>query len=121
MSTHSGIGILNKDGTVTSVYCHNDGYPRYMLSILKMFYNTEEKARALIDLGYLSSVQENFWAEGHSFDHPVQNTTVVYHRDRGEDYKQDNWDNLDEYKTNAEIKYFADYLYWFENNEWHYI
>ena len=27
MSTRSNIGIINADGSVTAIYCHNDGYP----------------------------------------------------------------------------------------------
>lgn len=47
MSTRSLIGIDNKDGTVTYVYCHWDGYPSGVGKTLQKYYNTPELARAV--------------------------------------------------------------------------
>lgn len=71
MSTRSRIGILNEDGTVTSVYCHWDGYPDGVGLGLVEDHNSEEAARALIALGNLSSVGRG--------------RVTAYVRDRGED------------------------------------
>lgn len=71
MSTRSRIGILNADGTVTSVYCRFDGYPTGVGLQLTTFHNSEEAARSLISLGGLSSVSRG--------------EVVAYVRDRGED------------------------------------
>ena len=58
MSTRSAIAIVHDDGTVTSIYCHHDGYPSYMLNMLKDNYSEEEKVKELINLGDLSSVEK---------------------------------------------------------------
>lgn len=59
MSTHCRIGIENKDGTVTSVYCHHDGYPSYAGKVLKENYANEEKLRELISYGDTSSIESS--------------------------------------------------------------
>jgi hypothetical protein len=56
MSTRSNIGILNNDGSISYVYCHFDGYPSNVGAILLQKYDTEEKVRALIAQGNMSSL-----------------------------------------------------------------
>lgn len=92
MSTHSAIGILNGNGLVYAVYCHNDGYPsgsKFAVGvILQNHYRDEQKVRELIRLGDLSAVGENVYpdhAVEHSFDHPQEGVTIAYHRDRGDE------------------------------------
>tara|TARA_R110002074_G_scaffold371011_1_gene546013 strand:+ start:307 stop:891 length:585 start_codon:yes stop_codon:yes gene_type:complete len=51
MSTRARIGILNKDGTVTSTYVHSDGYPEHTGKMLKKHYSTEAKAKKLMKKG----------------------------------------------------------------------
>ena len=46
-------GILNSDGTVDSVYHHNDGYPYFLESHLIAVYDTEEKIREVMKGGDL--------------------------------------------------------------------
>jgi hypothetical protein len=75
MSTRSNIAIELKDGLIRNVYCHNDGYPEHNGVILTTHYNDEDSARNLINLGYLSYVGESL------------ETTIAYHRDRGEDWE----------------------------------
>lgn len=53
MSTRSNIAIKEKDDSVTVSYCHQDGYPEYTGKMLLEHYNTEEKARALAENGYI--------------------------------------------------------------------
>lgn len=87
MATRSRIGIQNEDGSVTSVYCHWDGYPENNGDILVMHYKEREKVQKLIGLGSISSLAAEINAtegEGHSFEKPVMGVTVAYHRDRGE-------------------------------------
>ena len=74
MSTRSRIGILNDDGTVTSVYCHFDGYPTGVGTGLLEDHNSEEAAKALIALGNLSSVERG--------------SVTAYARDRGENAEE---------------------------------
>lgn len=58
MSTHSRIGIINKDGSIESIYCHFDGYYSHMGAILLKHFNSQKKARALIALGELDSIDK---------------------------------------------------------------
>ena len=51
MSTRARIGILNKDGTVTSTYVHSDGYTDHTGKMLKKHYSTEAKAKKLMKKG----------------------------------------------------------------------
>ena len=55
MATRSRIAIENQDGTVTSIYCHFDGYLSGVGKILKEYYTTQTKVEALINLGFISS------------------------------------------------------------------
>ena len=120
MSTKSGIGIVNADGTVTSIYCHNDGYPEHQFITLTLYYNDEFKARELIGLGDLSFVGKYLYNENHNYEHPAPNTTLAYCRDRYEEYRVDKWPSLDEYLKSAWQSYCADYLYWFKDGKWNY-
>lgn len=58
MSTHSRIGIINKDGSIESIYCHLDGYYSHMGSVLLKFFNSTKKAKALIALGELDHIDK---------------------------------------------------------------
>lgn len=89
MSTKSRIGILHKDGTTETVYCHSDGYPEHQLPILKEHYSTAEKVEVLLKLGDLSYLGERIApeeGEEHRFEYGsrAEGVTVAYHRDRGE-------------------------------------
>ena len=57
MSTRCRIGIENKDGTITSIYCHYDGYPSYTGKILKENYSDEKILRELISYGDTSVIE----------------------------------------------------------------
>ena len=74
MSTRSRIAIENQNGSVTSIYCHFDGY---IDSVGKTLFNhyDQEKLEKLLELGDISSLGES------TID------TVAYCRDRGEDLK----------------------------------
>lgn len=106
MSTRSRIGIVKADGSVVSIYCHNDGYLSWVGDTLLKHYTDRAKVESLISLGDISSLHENVdpdpkggktknydsWepknvdANGeHTFDHPQVGVVVAYARDRGED------------------------------------
>ena len=88
MATRSIIAIENEDGSVTSVYCHFDGYISVNGKTLNEHYQDPNKVKALIALGSLSSLHKDLKpAEGvqHDFSNPAKNVTVAYHRDRGGD------------------------------------
>jgi hypothetical protein len=112
MSTRSNIGILNTDGSCEIVYCHNDGYPKHQAPILLLFGEVE--ARHLLSLGDLSYLQPRLDPTGpHSFSSPEHETTIAYHRDRGED--------LHPARTVLKIKAVEQeycYLYDVANKQW---
>jgi hypothetical protein len=83
MGTRSTIAIQNEDGTVTGIYCHWDGYLSHNGDILQKFYTTEEKVRALIALGDLSSLGEQIGSK-HDFNNAPDDECNAYGRDRGE-------------------------------------
>ncbi len=83
MGTRSTIAIQNEDGTVTGIYCHWDGYLSHNGDILQKFYTTEEKVRALIALGDLSSLSEQIGSK-HDFNNAPDGECNAYGRDRGE-------------------------------------
>jgi len=56
MSTRSRIGIKNDNGTITSIYCHSDGYLGGVGAILADYYPEEEDVRALLAVGDLSEL-----------------------------------------------------------------
>ena len=58
MGTRSNIAYKKSTGEIVSMYCHYDGYPQYNGVILNEHYNTREKAKGLVDNGYLSSLKE---------------------------------------------------------------
>ena len=85
MSTRSLIGIQRPDGTITGVYCHSDGYPGGVGKVLREHYSDPSKVEQLIALGSLSVLGPRVVPEpdeAHSFDQPVKDVTVAYHRDR---------------------------------------
>jgi hypothetical protein len=105
MATRSRIGIENEDGTVSSIYCHWDGYPSHNGKVLIAHYSDREKLEELIALGAISCLKENVKPvepmpdiigvrmlksfkvipkSVHSFDTPQEGVTIAYHRDRGE-------------------------------------
>lgn len=118
MSTRSRIGIMEIDGSITSIYCHNDGYPEYNGRVLFQHYKTEEKIRELVSLGDISSLGENI---GEKIDfNNIQlrennKQVVAYKRDRGE--LNSNSINHTIYDWPAGV----DFLYLFENGIWKYI
>lgn len=58
MGTRSTIGIKSEDGTIKAIYCHWDGYPEGVGSILAEYYNSKDKAEELINLGGFSALYE---------------------------------------------------------------
>lgn len=91
MATRSRIAIENEDGSVTSVYCHFDGYPSGVGQTLNDHYQDRTKVQSLIDLGDLSYVGERVApdkGQTHSFGAGAEGVTMAYHRDRGEKFSQ---------------------------------
>jgi hypothetical protein len=102
MSTRCRIGILNKDRTVESIYCHHDGYLIGGVGeMLYMHYNTEEKVRELLKQGDLNALAvdpkdcDTFQKHGE----PAEQNRAVTHKDIK---------TFASYQSDAEYRYLFD-------------
>jgi hypothetical protein len=94
MATRSNIAIENQDGTVSSIYCHFDGYVEGVGEMLFEHYQSKEKLQELINLGDISQLNE------------TPETTIGYHRDRGEDYNEPSkYKSVEEFFESFEQEY----------------
>jgi hypothetical protein len=103
MSTRSRIAIEKQDGTVTSIYCHFDGYISGNGETLQTNYSNREKVEQLIALGDISSLESDI------------DETVAYHRDRGEDLNQNHHKDVEEFFS-GDIEEYG-YLFT-KDNKW---
>lgn len=121
MAARSYIGVKQDDGTVKGVYCHNYGCLQHTGALLLVYYDTEEKAKELIELGDISLLGEKLTSskdspEAHSYDTPQKGVTVAYHRDRGEPLIISTFkDEAAFYAPNTVIEYH----YLFKNGKWY--
>lgn len=122
MSTRAAIAMRLPDNTIHAIYCHNDGYPGMVGAILGGFYKTEERVKALLDLGALSQLGSKLEPDPdvpHTFREPQQDVTYAYHRDRGDQLRPGKtYSSLEEFEKDAPETFAADYLYLFENGTW---
>ena len=72
MSTNSNIGFVQADGTVLAVYCHWDGHPSSVGSLLLENYTTARSVELLLAFGDISSLAATV------------EKSVFYRRDRDE-------------------------------------
>lgn len=72
MSTRSFIGMVNRDHTITSVYCHWDGYPEYNGKLLLEHYDNRAITRKLLHKGDFSSLRPKI-------------SDIEYYVDRGDE------------------------------------
>lgn len=85
MSTNATISVKTDDGTIKIINNHWDGYPSYLGYMLRDYYDTQELAEALVNLGDVSIVCESIdCPEGHTFQTPVDGYSIFYGRDRGD-------------------------------------
>lgn len=83
MATRSFIGKLLKDGSITGIYCHHDGYPEGVGSVLQENYTDLGKLDQLLQLGSISTLGAEI-GEKHNFSSRSPGWTTAYHRDRGD-------------------------------------
>jgi hypothetical protein len=86
--------------------------------VLKRGYSSLDKVKELVALGSISILGDRIVPIGkHSFDVPEKGTTVAYHRDRG-----DEWEDNEPLVT-ARLKKAdrQEFNYLFLNGEWNYI
>ena len=94
MGTRSTIAKVEPDGSVTSIYCHWDGYPDHNGRVLLENYQDEPVVDDLLSGGSLSSLGAIIGTK-HPFDRrpgdeeyerKYRNMCLYYHRDRDEDW-----------------------------------
>ena len=125
MGTRSSIAMKTEDG-IRAIYCHWDGYIDHNGRILKEFYSTDEKVKALLDLGDLSSLRQEI-GEQQDFDAKYkenpelpmfENWCLAYGRDRGEtgvDAKTHK--DIGEW-VEARAGSWCEYFYLFDGQDW---
>lgn len=118
MATRSTIAVEHADGTISSIYCHWDGYLSNNGSILFNKYDTLEEVEALLKNGNLSILGIRIDPIGpHSFDEPEKGTSVYYGRDRNDKNQEPKkYSDFDFYRFDC---FFQDYNYLFKNGEWY--
>ena len=122
MATRSNIAIVNSDKSISSIYCHWDGYPEYVGKMLLNHYNNVGIINELLDLGNLSQLCEKLYSDNnsHTFDKPQDGVCVAYGRERGEkDQEAIVFEDLGEFEDSAKNSW-ADYQYLFEDGKWSY-
>lgn len=117
MSTRCGIAIKS-GGTYQTIYCHSDGYPEYMLPMLRENYSSLELAAKLISFGDASYIDKKLepTSDFHRFGTPEPDVCMFYHRDCGED-----WHSCCSvcYNENELFRQSSfEYIYIFENEQW---
>lgn len=104
MSTRSRIGILNDDETVTSIYCHHDGYLTGVGNMLINCYTDEDDILELMGLGDISSLDED------------TDSCEAYGRDRGEEGTEaKEFESIEEYQVQDD----GSYAYIFMDGAWY--
>ena len=121
MATRSNIAIVNQDKSISSIYCHWDGYPEYVGKLLLNHYTTSDIVNELLKLGNLSNLDKNVNpTETHTFDKPQDGVCVAYGRERGEkDQEAIVFEDLGEFEDSASNSW-VDYQYLFDNGKWSY-
>lgn len=87
MSTPCFIGkVDSKTDDVRFIYCHFDGYPEDVGYILDTYYKDAGKVEDLLDLGDISSLNEEVSASPSYKEKDIKDkVTVAYFRDKGGD------------------------------------
>lgn len=120
MSTRSRIGIINKGEVVAdTVYCHWDGYLKYVGAILKLYYTNVDKIKELISGGDLSSISK-FIGEKHDFEkqNEHEDWCTYYKRDREEEGIEPQWLSPSKFWGDSGEEY--NYLFKVETGRWYY-
>ena len=119
MSTPCGIAVKIA-GKYRTIYCHWDGYPKYMLPMLQDNYNTYELATKLVSFGDASSIEPKLEPSPgsiHNFDISEKGVCVFYHRDRRQAWIET---CPEDYPTRKDVTDQFYHAYIFEDDHWNY-
>jgi hypothetical protein len=111
--------MVQEDGTVSSIYCHWDGYPENNGRLLREHWDDAYLVEHLIALGDLSYLSKEI-GEKQDFDNPTDDDwCLAYMRDRGEKGKHARgWADVDSFIHGAPNRYCADYIYLWQDGMW---
>ena len=121
MATRSFICKSLPNNTIVGVYCHYDGYPSGVGATLTTHYATDERVKALLNLGSISQLHPRLvpdLGDTHTFAKPAKNVTVAYHRDRGEALSTTTFPSLDVMVENVAHQLGVEFVYIWDSNEW---
>ena len=117
MSANAIIGKLQADGTVRSVYLHQDGYFSHAGRILRTFYRTEKRIDALLALGNLSGLGPSPYGKDASTSQALDKLHCwAYIRDYGRKEKEEKaeiFPNKELFFAGGEIAYLYDNGRWY--------
>lgn len=117
MSTNAAIVVKLSDGRYAAIYTHWDGYPSHHAPILAGNYNSQVRAEALVNLGWISVLGNELAPPSGSqnFDNPDYAYCLVYHRDRGDDLRV----NFGKTPADACKTFWHSYCYVFDDGQWY--
>lgn len=119
MSTNSSVTIKHSDGKYHNIYGHWDGHIDTVGKLLHEHFNSQKLAEELVSLGDFSSLHESIDnPPGHSYDTPVRNHSIFYHRDRGEDWKDTQPNIGDTYDEAVGVGVLLQSYNYLWDNEW---
>ena len=133
MSTRCRIGIQNKNGTITSIYCHFDGYIDWVGKILVDNYKDEGKVKQLMSLGDISSLGTEPIANPRAWEMPTPTFNKSWdeqwkeinpedrcntYASRGDDCPAETSKNATEYRQLSR-DCNGEYTYLFKDNIWY--
>jgi hypothetical protein len=104
MATRSTIAKENADGTITSVYCHWDGYPEGVGQTLADHYTDPAKIDQLLALGDLSVLDAEI-GDSNDFDNRIDGICLFYGRDRGEEEPPMTHATIEEWKADRSMSW----------------
>lgn len=102
MSTRSMIGKVGRNGKVTAVYCHFDGYLSGVGLELITHFNSATKARELLKEGALRCIENGEFTS--------------YHGWRGEKIEIEKYESITEYGERCKDDCSTEYTYLFVTN-----
>jgi hypothetical protein len=124
MGTSSTIAILNKDGTIEQINAHYDGGIAHNGTLLIVHYRDPQKIKELIKLGDLSALKKEVHpplGQEHSFKTPIEDVTIFYMRDRGENSCKSNKFNSFEDYLAVGIQDPYNYIYDEKKSKWFFV
>ena len=122
MGTRSTIALLEKEGSLKSVFVHWDGYISNNGVILYQHYKNIDKVRQLIELGSISSLKEDIippLGVEHTVAKPHSGVTSFYDRDGKEDNNNAScFSSLEDYFEHGELQEY-NYVFKEKSNQWY--